>query len=193
LRNDESALAGALGWQCFLLRKLLMISVVRFLPLALLVLFALGCGGRTNPYSASLSGKVTIKGKDGKVAPVTGGTIRFLGKAPYDTVIKEDGTYSVELPPDEYKVSIDTEILNPNDPRNKMSYEKLQGGKVSQATGKGTMVMPKGGFSPIPEGVSAGPKGKYVPIPPRFADPAMSGLTVKVNQGKNEKDFELSW
>jgi hypothetical protein len=163
-----------------------MISVVRFLPLALLVLFALGCGGRTNPYSASLSGKVTIKGKDGKVAPVTGGTIRFLGKAPYDTVIKEDGTYSVELPPDEYKVSIDTEILNPN--RKIPTYGGSNAPKG--ITGKEAI---KEGFSPAPEGVSAGPKGKYVPIPPRFADPAMSGLTVKVNQGKNEKDFELSW
>jgi hypothetical protein len=163
-----------------------MISVARMVPLSLLVVFALGCGGRANPYPASVSGKVTIKGKDGKVQPVAGGTIRFFtqGKAGgmYEATIQEDGTYSkADLPTGEFKVTIDTDALKQG---GKMPvYGGGQGGK---GTGKKV--------SPMPEGYNTGPAGKYVAIPARYRNQETSGLSVTLGSGSNSgKDFQLSW
>jgi hypothetical protein len=73
------------------------------LVLALSSLAFVGCGGDDD--LKAVSGTVTYQGK-----PVQDGLINFVaqGSRPFGGSIEADGTYSVELPPGDYQVRVDT-------------------------------------------------------------------------------------
>ena len=48
-----------------------------------------------------------------------------------------------------------------------------------------------GGMSPMPAGANTA-QGTYIKIPAKYADKDKSGLTVSLNKGQNQKDFELT-
>lgn len=130
-----------------------------------------GCGGK-NKKDFSLNGKVTYKGQ-----PVTGGTLTLTptdeGKTPpANTQIRFDGTYLI-VPPavGELKVTIETE-----------SIQAHKGGPAYTHVPKGEK-MPDIDTSKMP---------KYVKIPPKYKTAATSGLSVTIQQGKNEKNFDLT-
>jgi hypothetical protein len=142
---------------------------------SLLVPFCLvvcGCSSKVGSTPASLSGTVSLNG-----TPLKGGTITFHPKegGVYPTYIKEDGSYSIaSLPVGEVAVAIETESLNPN--KAKMVY----GG------GRGPVAGPQPDNAPEP------PKGEYVKISPKYADPKTSQLSVNLNKGKNVQTFDLT-
>ncbi len=141
------------------------------LLLALLVLLA-GCRSRPSETAADLSGRVTYKD-----APVTAGLITFHREngSIFTAPIQSDGTYSVfQAPVGEVVATIDTEQANPDRP--KMTYGGNQGGKM--------------GYTP--EGVSAGPQGKYVKIPMKYTVKSMSPLKFTLKPGKQTENFTLT-
>lgn len=138
------------------------------------VLLLSGCtkGGST---PSTLSGTVSYNG-----TPVKGGNIDLHVKegGVYHTAINPNGTYSISsLPSGEMAVAIDTESLNPQ--KKKPVYGAGQGGAQVQ--------------SPRPDDAPAEtPKGDYVKIPSKYADPKTSTLKIDVIKGKNVQDFKLT-
>lgn len=132
--------------------------------LALMALLAgsVGCGGR-----GDVSGEVRFKGQ-----PLPAGRITFLceeGDKPVLTSDVRDGKYAVQgAPIGAAKIAV-------------VTYET-----------KTTPVpnMPKDAAL-SPNGAAAAPAGKYVPIPPRYADPEKSGLTYTIQRGGQTHDIDL--
>jgi hypothetical protein len=153
-----------------------------FLALPLLLVVISGCTSSRTPCSAS--GKVTYKG-----APVTGGTIAFhrMGEEEKGSLgfsIKPDGTYeAVGLQPKEYAVTIETESINQNRPK-----QVYGGGKNQEGQDAYRKKMQEQGKAP---GITAA-QGTYVKIPPKYSDESKSGLTVKLKNGKNDLNFDLA-
>jgi hypothetical protein len=158
-------------------------------PLAAALVALAGCKKENPNAPARLSGKVTHNGN-----LVTGGTITFHPKegAPFQVGIGADGTYrAVDVPIGEAAVSIETESINPN--AKKQEYRGSGMAGMYGKAGGGAAGAPKGKVnskSPAPEGASMA--GEYVKIPAKYADPAKSGLSVKLERGEQKKDFELT-
>ena len=157
------------------------------LPLAAAVVGLAGCKKENPNAPAKLSGKVTYNGN-----LVTGGTVTFHPKegAPFQVAIGADGTYrAVDIPVGEAAVSIETESINPNAKRPEYKGGGRGGlyGKMSPAPAGGGKGPSK---SPTRDGAEAG--GEYVKIPAKYADPAKSGLSVKLERGEQTKNFELT-
>jgi len=126
-----------------------------------------GCTSST----ATVTGKVTYKG-----APLKGGTVIFLstqGKGSSNADIGEDGTYTAEkVPVGDVKICVNTAFLKPN--RSAHTYSPPPGQAAP-------------GYDP-----SKGNKGdRYVAIPPDYADPDKTSLTLTVTGGKQEHPIEL--
>ncbi len=151
-------------------------SCMRWLTGASLAgLFALlGCAGGNPNAASSMSGKVTYKGE-----PVGGGTVRLDKEG---ATQKEGNKMSMNLSPDgtfngtdiadgEYTVEIETESAKGNAPTD---YK----GKKMQS-------------SPIPQTATV-VKATYVAIPKKYAKKDTSGLKIKLEKGKNEKNFDLT-
>jgi hypothetical protein len=150
----------------------------------LFVLLITGCSSSSNP--SRISGKVTYKDK-----LVTGGTITFLHKdgGTFTYRIGADGTYSgSELPIGEMTVTVETESVNPSPPAMKGSYAQGKDQQGGDPNDYKKMMQQKGA---VPED-GGKPKGEYVPIPLKYADPKTSDLRVTLTGGKNKKDFELT-
>ncbi len=142
-----------------------LIPRIAFGSVALAALFcAAGCGG--GPRPASVSGHVTYNGKS-----VTSGTVTFIsadGHSSDPGAVQPDGSYSIaHAPTGAMKVIFD----NPAPPR-----------KVA-ARGQG------------PNNPEADEEAKtaalYVATPPKYKDPAQSGLTCDLKSGKNTYDLDL--
>ncbi|HEY7309148.1 MAG TPA: hypothetical protein VH643_07225 [Gemmataceae bacterium] len=138
---------------------------------ALLLGLLAGCGGKSKK-DLSLSGKVSYKGQ-----PVTGGTLTLTptdggNTPPANTQIRGDGTYLI-VPPalGELKVSIETESIR------------------GRSRGTPYAFVPKGEKQPD---IDTSKMPAYVQIPPKYAKAATSGLSITIQQGKNEKNFDLT-
>src|SRR5829696_1964631 len=120
-------------------------SLLPLLP-GLFLILVCGCSAKKSNRGVDLSGAVSYNGK-----PVTGGSMTlYVGDGIYPVAISADGTYSAtQIPEGEAIVTVDTEALNPNKPK----------------YGDGR---PQGGMSPVPEGASQGPTGKYVKLPAKY-------------------------
>ena len=133
---------------------------------AVLLVFAVGCGGR-----GDVSGKVTYKGK-----PLVWGTVQFEGS---DGILKQgninsDGTYSVQgVKTGEAKVAVSS--VNPNSsdfqPRLAENRERLEEGRTPPPS----RPQVKGWFS----------------IPEKYDTPHKSGLVYPIKSGVNTIDIEL--
>lgn len=126
--------------------------------LTVVVLAAAGCA----PSRATLSGKVTMRGK-----PITAGTVVFVGANNQIATGKldEEGRYVAQrVPMGSLKVAVQT--LRP---------KQLQ-----------TMAEQSKGASGLPNRLK-----NLVPVPQKYADPETSGLTCEVNQSQLEHDIDL--
>ncbi len=141
--------------------------------LAAAALAAAGCtAGNPQLTGAAVSGVVRAKGR-----PVTGGSLRLIDPAdPNKSTsgqILGDGTYKVlNAPVGEVVVVVETASAKA-DPRAFIALAKAKGGKVDES------ILPPG------------PPLKYVPIDPKYSDPAKSPLRITVEKGEHTKDIEL--
>lgn len=140
-----------------------------FYCLALGCLSAWGCGGPTAPKETQhveVSGKVLFKGN-----PLPGGSVIFVAeKGGFSSTgrIEPDGSYKVNAPIGNVKVAVETEHL-----------------KTQQAPSSAEIEMRKA------TGAQQQAPGKYVPIPPKYADAANSGLTYVVGEGPQTYDIKM--
>jgi hypothetical protein len=165
-----------------------------FAALALLPLAAVGCG---RPPTATVSGKVTVKGKD----PLPGGTITFqLASDPTQAaggVIKSDGTYTVTgAPVGECKVVIDNSNLDLSKntgtstptggaPGMGPPGAGSTGGGGPPADARNRMNGPPKGVGDETDDKDAGTK-KYVKIDPSFSKAESTPLKHTVVMGDNK-------
>jgi hypothetical protein len=137
----------------------------------LLVLLALGCGGKNPNAPASVSGKVTYKGQ-----PVPAGSITFIsgGAGGRTCQLDADGSYTgIDLPVGEMTVTVETEsakaMATPQDPKAKRS-----------------------GSAPPPPGGKTSKPIEYVKIPEKYADAKTTPLKKTLKSGSNSYDVELT-
>ena len=146
------------------------------LPAALLVVAAVsGCGGDL-PRS-SVHGKVTYQGK-----AVSGGTVIFLSKDNMTHLadIQPDGTYTVQgVPQGAVKVSVQQPPPRPA-PR-----PAPVPGKDNSVAAADDEARRKGQADPPPAARSAGQ------LPPRYSDPAQSGLAFDLMDADQEFPIDL--
>jgi hypothetical protein len=155
------------------------------LGLLLLLAAAAGCGaGR-----GKVSGRVLLNGE-----PVPGGWLSFRPADPKQNAVPakvdDQGNYEAVLPVGEVFVSVTSGDLPPRGPRvgglppglplSPEVQKTLEGGRPEQGPANA------GGNAPAPQG------GKYVAIPPRYADAATSGLQFRVEGGDQTHNLELS-
>jgi len=152
------------------------------------LLVSIGCS-KTNPNTpASVHGKVTYNG-----SPVGGGFVylHFDDGGRMACAIGADGSYSAESKEGVYKVTVDTESVNPS---KKEEYRGGGGGGIAAKYGKAAApAVPKGkgaAASPAPEGTGAA--GAYVKIPAKYANKDTSGLSVTLKSGKTQFDIPLT-
>jgi hypothetical protein len=152
--------------------------LVGFLALAGALAVA-GCGGSTG----TITGTVTYQGK-----PLKGGVVMFTpagGGGAAVATIGEDGTYTAEkVPVGEATITVDTAFLKPAAGRGEMGGNAPKYEPPKEA--------PEGGAPAYKPPSDAGANArKYVPIPPKYADPAQSGLKYTVTGGSQKKDIPL--
>jgi hypothetical protein len=115
--------------------------------------------------SGKVSGKVTYKGEALGSGVVTFRTDKATATSPIDA----DGNYRIlKAPPGKVQITVETIA-----PAGGVSKDgKIQGS---------TFEVSGGSEKP----------GKYVAIPPKYADPAQSGLTYEVTPGSQTYDIKL--
>jgi hypothetical protein len=145
---------------------------------SVLVLFAVclsetGCSKKVGGASATISGKVTYKGR-----PLTGGTMFLWSKEDVKFPVDIDGlgNFSMtDVPVGEATVTFDTDWVK--------GREKSAG-----TSGKGI-----GG--PVAFGGKSAPAAaplKYVKLPAKYTNRNQSKLTWDIKPGAQSKDFELT-
>ena len=150
------------------------LAIRRWLPvvLTLFVIASAGCAGR-----GKVTGKVTYKGQ-----PMPGGTVFFHGPSgvPSGSAVinPADGTYSIELPVGERKVSV-----TPASPR--LPSEGKGGPKGKSKDGK----LPPDGSAKTVEKKEWG--AKHVPVPVQYTDPEKSSLKVTIKGGSTPFDIAI--
>jgi hypothetical protein len=142
-----------------------------FLLLPALTVLALGCGSSSST-PGKLTGSVTLGGQ-----PVTGGEVYIHTKGGAARAsISPSGTYTAtDLPVGEWKVTVDTEALNPN-----------QKAKGSGQYGK------KGAMGPTPQGAKTEKLGTYVEIPKEYRDEKTTPLTANVTAGTTTYNITMT-
>jgi hypothetical protein len=133
--------------------------------LALACLAAAGCG----PNTSTLVGKVTYQGK-----PVTSGSVLVYcpDKQIARGIIGTDGAYTIpNVPCGRATVTV-------------QSHTRLPSGMSLQQT------LPPSSGGPIPPTVEASDRA-WVSIPPRYALPEESGLSVVADRGRVTYDIDL--
>jgi len=126
-----------------------------------------GCGDS----KGNLEGEVILKPKAGGNKSVTGGMLIVWddkNKQIAQSVIESNGHYRLSgLPPGKWKATINTDHLK----------------------GSGyTKTPPAGSKVNLP----AEAKGGYVPIPPRYKNPASTPLILEVTSGSQQKNIEVT-
>jgi len=137
-----------------------------FLLLAAAIVMT-GCSGGLS----TISGTVSYAGK-----PLKGGNLTFVssGKPSVGTTIDKDGKYTAKgVPSGKVAVAVETESLNPGR-RGGMKYSP-----------------PPGQQAPAGLGAKEDTADRYVQIPPNYADPEQSGLTLEVKGGSQTYNIEL--
>jgi hypothetical protein len=132
-------------------------------PAGLVFLFVLAIFGCGRPMG-TVTGTVRYKGE-----PLPAGTVTFYGANEQSAVayIKEDGTYeATKVPLGPMKVTVTTPSAPP----------------TAEQAAKNPMLKKKN-YTP--------PEVHIVPIPPRYGDPAKSGLSLEVIEGPQPYDIEL--
>lgn len=159
-----------------------------FLTLPFLLVLALGCSSSRTP--CSVHGKLSYKGQ-----PLGGGSIIFLpakedAGGGYQFNINPDGTYEGgSMPAQEYIVTIDTESAKGSN----TSTDYNPGGRGGQGKDKaGRNAYMEQMKKNAPAGAGQSQQPTYVKIPEKYNDKAKSGLQVKLTNGKNKKDFDLT-
>jgi|SRR5579883_1401524 len=141
----------------------------RLVAVAALVLAVTGCGAS----HADVTGKVTYVGR-----PVVYGTVSVIGsdQKTYYATIKPDGSFTaVRVPVGPAKIGIyspDPYFEPPIPPAMKAKAEEAR-----RAAGIETPPKP--------------PKGQWVRLPPKYADPLTSGLSVEVGATPTMVTLEL--
>jgi hypothetical protein len=131
------------------------------------------------PENAEVSGKVLFKGK-----PLPGGMVTFTaikGGFPSSGRIDENGNYRIMAPIGEVQIGVDNRMFEP-----KHEVGKGKGFARNPVQEHRRNKRPDFQEEAIPL------KGRYVPIPERYADGATSGLTYTVKPGSQTHDIELS-
>jgi hypothetical protein len=145
-------------WQGSQVRRLSALAAL------LSVMVLSGCSGEPN---ATVSGKVTYKGK-----PVTSGVVVLVGQggqASAPGVVREDGTYVItKAPVGPVKVSFDNPppYLPPQAYQRQAPMDKETKEAIKLAS-------------------------RYSPTPPQYKNPALSGLSVELKRGSNQFDIAL--
>jgi hypothetical protein len=137
-----------------------------FLLLAAAIVMS-GCGGGTSTISGTVS-------YDGKL--LKGGNLTFVsdGKPSVGTTINKDGTYTAKsVPSGKVTIAVETESLNPGR-RGGMAYKP-----------------PPGQQAPAGLASKEDTADRFVAIPPKYADPAESGLSLEVKGGSQTYNIEL--
>jgi hypothetical protein len=121
-----------------------------------------GCGAGTG----EVTGTVRYNGK-----PLPFGTVQFLGQdgIPYTARIQPDGTFSVRVPAGPARVIVTC----------------VDEARVSRPASK--PAAPHGRLT-----AASAPEGTSSLIPQRYSDWDASGLTVQVQPGRTEQDFNLT-
>lgn len=121
-----------------------------------------GCG----PRAVAVTGKVTYQGK-----PVVYGTVTLMAAdgSIHQIGINTDGTYQLDRVP----VGPATVSVSSPDPAPSARARKL-----GESDGR-----------PRP-GPPAVPPGAWFPLPAKYADPSMSGLTLQVGSGSADLDLK---
>lgn len=126
---------------------------------------AVGCGGSSGPELAKVTGTVTYQGK-----PIPLGTISFQPTDPAGTpatgIIGDDGSYALQT-------------TEPGDGARLGSYT------VAIRAVEGEPEVP---LDYIPKKKPPAPKAL---VPEKYSNPMSSGLTAKVESGRNTINFEL--
>jgi hypothetical protein len=159
-----------------------------WVPLALGLLVAAGCGGSgtENPATYPVSGTVTLDGK-----AVAGATVTFVpeggsGGHPAGGTTDQSGQYTLTTfaggdgaVPGKYQVKI-------------VKFESAAPAGASGAgSGSGSAIPEDANYAP-PGDADAAPVADKNVLPEKYADPTRSGFTVEVTDGENTgKDFKL--
>lgn len=158
-----------------------------FFMLSVMVVF--GCGKRSQT-PCSVAGKVTYKGQ-----PVTGGTIAFIRTLEdqhggYGFTINPDGTYvGSSMPAEEYVVIVETESINKNRPVPEYKPRvPMGGGKEKMDPNAYRKKMQEMGKMP---GITEA-QGTYVKIPSKYGEKKTSPLKIKLENGKNTYNPDLT-
>lgn len=142
----------------------------------LLVLTATGC----TKYG-SVKGKITY-GKD----TLGGGTVQFIPKkgASVSSAIGTDGSYSIDkVSVGPVKIVVDTSSVQPPPPG------RGGGGAAGGLPTTGFDRPQEAADDPMYSGKRTG--GKYVPIPPKYANPDQTDAEYDVQPGAQEHNIEL--
>jgi hypothetical protein len=143
--------------------------------LALLAAVAplVGCGGGK---TSAVTGKVTYQNH-----PVTGGSVTLhavSGPGTYPGFIKPDGTYVAEVPPGDYKVTVETDSARnapaPQDPSKMKGFDPDKVKDVARID------------------VGNMPTASYVKIPDKYKSAQTTPLTVTVKKGKQDIPLALA-
>jgi hypothetical protein len=134
--------------------------------LVFVLLLTMGCSGR-----GDVTGKVNLDGK-----PLPAGVIVFRnGRKPVVSAEIKDGDYTASgVPAGDVKVAVETNSI-------KDTAERLMAGVNPREKNPGPRAQQAKEMM-----------AKYRPIPERYADLEKSGLTLKVNTGSNQKNFDLT-
>ncbi len=152
--------------------------LARQLPVWFLLLGLLATAGCGKP--GQLTGKVSFKGK-----LLPSGRVVFFNasnRQVASATISAEGTYSATVPSGTLKIAV---ITPP--PETLKSMPKAKQKQVLEQVQK----MKKGAFNPLEgEGAESIPQ-KVISVPPKYADPEGSGLTIEVLGGPQSFDIDL--
>jgi hypothetical protein len=178
------------------------VGKVGTLTLIVLTIEFLASGCQKRPEDVvqfgTLFGRVTLQGK-----PVTGGLLIFRPKQEQGNALKEtkitikaDGSYEGPIPIGEMQVAVDTEnvrrgLAGDKGIVNTSSFSRQMAAKYkdNKDVDPKDIKPPKGGQQENAPSPFAGMT--YVPIPAKYQDPKESGLSVAVQEGREEKNFDL--
>jgi hypothetical protein len=149
----------------------------------LLFAFAVLCSGCSDgPGRATVKGKVTLGDK-----PVPVGNVMFWGKDNFtaSATLDKDGNYSLaDAPVGDIKISVQTPKLPPGGLDVMKRMKNHPGMKEGDSVDPNDTSKRIGIMGNIPENI--------VPVPDKYGDPTLSGLTYTVKKGEQTYDIKLT-
>ncbi len=146
-------------------------GMTRFISLAVMLFFLVGCGGGKGAPAGTVSGKITYKGQ-----PVNGAALQLTQTAGQgDTInipVTQEGTFSVaDVPAGDYIV-----VVVPSSGASPVHIPKnTDPAKLAEAKAK----------------VEATKTPPTIPIPEKYKQRLTSGLNITIAAGQQTKDIEL--